>query len=167
MADDVLVRRAVADDAEAIQRVARASWHEAYDQVLGADVVTETVESWFDPETLVADDVEDEDRPLFVAVVDDTVVGFAETVPDGDDDRTAHLYRIYVSPDHWGRGIGSSLLERVETELESRGFERLRLSVMAANDVGVQFYESRGFQRVSTTHDDQFDVQRYEYRKAL
>ncbi|MFC7046016.1 hypothetical protein ACFQH6_11850 [Halobacteriaceae archaeon GCM10025711] len=48
-------------DAEAIQRVARDSWHAAYDAVLGAERVDETVSSWYDPERLVADDIERDD----------------------------------------------------------------------------------------------------------
>jgi ribosomal protein S18 acetylase RimI-like enzyme len=164
---DVSIRPTTEDDVEAVQRVARAAWHAAYDPVLGADRVDETVDAWYDPESLVTDDVEAEDRPFFVAVLDGTVVGFAEAAPDDDEDPLAHLYRIYVDPDHWGIGIGGSLLERVESVLPERGFEFLRLSVLAENEVGIGFYEGNGFERVGTAHNDLLDVEEYHYSKRL
>lgn len=165
--EDVSIRKATRDDAKAIQHVARDSWHAAYDSVLGADPVDEKIESWYDPERLVTDDIEQNDRPFFVGVVDETVVGFVEIVPDDSDDKLAHLYRIYVASDHWGRGIGSSLLDHIETVLKEQGFERLQLSVMAENNVGVGFYESNGFHRIATSHNDQLDFQQHEYLKKL
>ena len=128
MTDEGSIRPATAADAEAIQRVARDSWHAAYDEQLGEDRVEAVVSSWFDPERVVADDVEPDERPLFVATVDGSVVGFVEAVPDDEDDRLAQLYRIYVHSGYWGRGIGGSLLDRIESVLRERGFDRLRLS---------------------------------------
>lgn len=167
MMGDISVREATRDDAKAIKHVARDSWHAVYDSVLGVDRVDETVESWYDPERLITDDIEQNDRLFFVGVVDETVVGFVETVPDESDDKLAHLYRLYVASDYWGRGIGSSLLDHIETVLEEQGFDRLQLSVMAENNAGVSFYESNGFQRTSTTQNEQLDFQQYEYLKHL
>lgn len=167
MMEDISIRKATRDDAKAIKHVARDSWHAAYDSVLGADRVDEKIESWYDPERLVTDDIEQNDRLFFVGVVDETVVGFVEMVPDDSDDKLAHLYRIYVASDYWGRGIGSSLLDHIETVLKEQGFERLQLSVMAENNVGVGFYESNGFHRIATSHNDQLDFQEYEYLKQL
>lgn len=167
MPDDSTVRPANEDDARAIQQVARESWHAAYDSIVGADAVDDRVDSWYEPGKLVTDDVERESRPFFVAEVDGAVVGFVEAVPAKADGTTAHLYRIYVAPDHWERGIGRSLLERVEAVLRDRGIERLELSVLAENDVGVRFYESAGFDRITSADDDEFDARRYEYAKQL
>jgi ribosomal protein S18 acetylase RimI-like enzyme len=164
---DVTLRPATASDTGAIRAVARASWHAAYDPVLGADRVDDVVDSWYDPERLVTDDVEPDERPLFVADDGGTVVGFAEAVPDDEDDDTAHLYRIYVHPDAWGGGIGGSLLDRIERVLRERGFEWLTLSVMAENDVGVRFYESKGFDRTATTRNERLGIREYEYGKPL
>ncbi len=158
------VRPATAADADAIRRVAREAWHAAYDDLLGPDTVTETVAEWYDPDRLVEHDITADERPLFVAV-DDALVGFAEAAPETAD--RARLYRIYVTPDRWGEGIGSELLSRVESALRERGFDRLTLEVLAENSVGVEFYESRGFRRTATTHDQRFDVDEYEYRKRL
>ncbi len=59
------------------------------------------------------------------------------------------------------------LLDYIETVLEEQGFDRLQLSVMAENDVGVSFYESSRFRRTATTHNDQLDFRECEYLKHL
>ena len=63
---------------------------------------------------------------------------------------SGHLLRIYVAPGCWNAGIGTALLERVEGDLEARDVPAYELAVLAANDVGVSFYESCDFERVET-----------------
>lgn len=167
MSEGASIRTVTTTDAKAIRRVARASWHAAYDSVLGPDHVDEKVDSWYDPERLITDDIEQAERPFYVAVVDETVVGFVEAILPGSDDLAVQLYRIYVAPKYWGQGIGGSLLDHIETVLEERGFDRLRLTVIAENDIGVSFYEANGFHRTATTYNDQLDVQQYQYQKLL
>jgi ribosomal protein S18 acetylase RimI-like enzyme len=160
------VREATAADADAVQSVARASWHATYDDLMGESTVESFVDQWFDPQTVVEDDIEPPERELFVAEVDDAVSGFAETVP-GDSTGVFHLYRIYVAPDAQGEGVGTALLERAETTAEAGGAAEFRVSVVAPNEDGVGFYEAKGFERVATVRDEQFDCDRYEYAKEL
>jgi GNAT superfamily N-acetyltransferase len=182
---DVTLRNATATDAGAIKRVARAAWHAAYDDVLGPDAVDETVDAWYDPDRLVADDVRDPDRPFVLAARDGDVVGFAEAAArdrpsEGANDEPSdesggsvdgapvwHLYRPYVHPTAWGEGVGTALLDRIEDALRRRGVDELRVFVLAANDVCVGFYESRGFDRVATGTEEQFDAARHEYGNRL
>jgi len=63
------------------------------------------------------------------------------------------LARLYVRPDDWNEGIGTALLERLEADF-STAVDRIRLAVLAANQVGISFYESRGFDRVATRSSD-------------
>ncbi|MFC4408802.1 GNAT family N-acetyltransferase [Haloarchaeobius iranensis] len=166
MHDSLSVRGAGGDDARAVQRVADAACHAVYDDILGPGVVDDIIVNWYDPDRLVADDIEPDARPFLVAAVDDAVVGFVEGVPDDDEADVAHLYRIYVHPDYWGDGVGRALLDRLEAVFRDRGFDRLRVSVFAENDVGVRFYESVGFGDRRTATDEQFDTERYEYEKS-
>ncbi|WP_435180348.1 GNAT family N-acetyltransferase [Halorussus sp. AFM4] len=141
------VRPAAADDATAVRRVARESWHAAYDDLLGAETVDAVVDEWYDPQHL-ARSIEREDGVFPVAEggepPDSEVVGFAQGVL-GDGDDPAELPRIYVRPDRWGEGAGSALLSRVEAWLTDRGAERLRLVVLADNEVGNRFYETHRY----------------------
>ncbi|NHN61142.1 MULTISPECIES: N-acetyltransferase [Halorussus] len=148
--DGTNVRPATTDDVGAVRRVARESWHAAYDGLLGAETVDAVVDDWYDPERL-ARPVEREDGVFLVAEADEStdsgVVGFAQGVV-GDGDDPAELPRIYVSPDRWGGGVGSALLARVEDRLADRGADRLRLVVLADNEVGNGFYEKHGYRVV-------------------
>lgn len=161
-------------DRTGVQRVARAGWHAVYDDIIGADRVDATIDSWYDEDALSVD-VERASRPFFVAIADDRVVGFVEGAPPDHSDQdsesgppdTYELYRIYVHPEHWEEGIGTRLLDRLVSDLDERGVDQLRLSVLADNERAVDFYEERGFDRVATSRDEEFDAERYTYVRTL
>jgi ribosomal protein S18 acetylase RimI-like enzyme len=166
------VREATTGDVEAVQRVASASWHAAHADIAGEAVVAEFLEEYYSIQRL-REDVADQSRLFLVAEdgavteSESTVVGFALALPADDDPGVFALGRIYVDPDHWGEGVGTRLLDRVEGHVRARDGSRLRLGVMAENDRAVGFYESRGFERVEAGHDDRLDVRRYVYAKDL
>lgn len=141
--DDVTLRRARPDDAEAIQRVGRASWHAAYDDILGPETVDERIDEWWDRDGL-RDSATDE-TVMLVADAGERLVGVVHLAPD--EEATWVLARLYVRPERWGAGIGTALLDRGVERLPDDA-ERLRLVVLADNDVGVSFYESCGFEHV-------------------
>jgi GNAT superfamily N-acetyltransferase len=140
------VRPARPDEASAIQRLGRASWHAAYDDILGAETVDRTVDDWWATARIESAVVEEE-RTFLVAESDGTLVGVADAGPFPEGAGTWGLGRLYVHPAHWGEGVGTELVEAVRARLP-RAAERLRLRVLAANDVGVSFYEGYGFERV-------------------
>ncbi|WP_435344323.1 GNAT family N-acetyltransferase [Haloarchaeobius sp. HRN-SO-5] len=178
----VEIRPAEVADAPAIQRIARAGWHAAYDDVFGPDVVDEYVDDWYAPETL-EDPITDPGVGYFVAEADDgtaecagdgsdsggtaepSIVGYASCGPAEDEypDDCGGLYSIYVDPERWGEGIGSALLDRAETFLEERGHDRLRVVVLAANDVGTSFYRSHGYERKKRRVDEFGGSEHAEY----
>ena len=152
------IRDARPTDAAVIGAVARGSWHAAYDDLLGPETVNETVDEWYDTESLregISEAVNDSGRCFFVAEGDDGVVGFAnagstrdrESDPAGPD---AFFSRLYVAPERWGEGIGTRLSEAVARRLREQGHERVWLEVFAANERGRGFYESLGFERIGS-----------------
>jgi ribosomal protein S18 acetylase RimI-like enzyme len=158
----VSIRAAEPEDVSAIRRVARDSWHAAYDAILGPETVEETVEEWYDRDRLTAS-VDSPDQPFYLASREGTVVGFLHAVPRPDSDDTYQLNRIYLDPDHWREGIGSRLLDRLLGDLQSRAVGRLRLVVLADNEAGRAFYEARGFERVGRQEKTALDAPEYVY----
>jgi GNAT superfamily N-acetyltransferase len=141
------VRPATADDVGEIRETAAAAWHAAHDPIVGADTVEDLLADWYDPADLREQVAREEGH--FLIADDGGVVGFAHAGPSDDDWGDAVLSRLYVEPDTWGEGVGSTLLDETERRLRQDGHERLWLAVMADNDVGRPFYESRGFELVT------------------
>lgn len=159
MAASWTIRPARTEDAAGIARVARRTWHAAYDAILGPATVEQAVARYYRPASL---EVEIDDAAHFlVAEADDAVVGYAHAGPRDGTPGVAELYRLYVRPERWDDGIGSALLERVVDEVRTDGLERVRLDVLAANDRAIGFYRDRGFEPAGRTAgtfgDDEYD----------
>lgn len=144
-------------DAEAIADVARASWHAAYDDLLGAEAVDHTVGRWYAPDSLrerLSRTAGRDDAVFLVADVDDEVIAFADAGPaDADDPADAFFSRLYVHPRRWGEGVGTELTAAVCGRLREASYDSVWLEVFEANGVGRSFYESLGFERVGSVEE--------------
>jgi L-amino acid N-acyltransferase YncA len=76
---------------------------------------------------------------------------------------TAEVQSLYVDPEHWGKGIGSALLESTVGALARAGFETAVLWTLEANDATRRFFEHRGwrFDGTRETHTAGAGVVRY------
>lgn len=87
---------------------------------------------------------------LLVAKLDDEPVGFASfTMERGSfelDVTRGFLSNLYVTHAYRNRGVGTALLEAVESELASRGAEVLALEAMANNEAARRFYRRNGYE---------------------
>lgn len=135
-------------DHEAVRRVAAASWHAAYDDLVGAAAVDEQLDDWYTPAT-VRDRLADESH-LLVAERDGTILGFGQAGASPTDRADAVLAALYVHPDHWGAGTGTALLEALMARLRVDGHDDVWLEVFADNDVGRDFYAGHGFEVLDT-----------------
>ncbi|WP_225334054.1 GNAT family N-acetyltransferase [Halomicrobium urmianum] len=135
-------------DVPAIQRVARRSFHAAYDDLLGESLVDAVLADWYVTER-VREQVRDPGIAFVVARLGRRVRGFADVVDHPDDPEGAFLSRLYVEPGVWGQGVGSHLLSTVEDRADDR--EWLELTVLADNERAIEFYRDRGFREVDTT----------------
>lgn len=152
MPADLLLRPASTHDIEAIQRVARASWHAAYDDIIGADAVDQMLDEWYEDAAIEAG-VTHEAQDFFVAVLNEELVGFVHVGPHPPR-RVHQVYRLYVHPDEWRQGIGRQLLGEIEEELYERDVHFYEAEVMAENETAIAFYESTGFEQVDERDTD-------------
>jgi GNAT superfamily N-acetyltransferase len=127
-------------DYDSVAEVHVRSWQVGY-----AGIVPATVLAALDPADL-ARRRRAEPRPPGAATLvaeneDGRIVGFASFGPDRADETEGELYAIYVTPDHWGGGVGRQLLTAAKEHLRESGYRRMRLWVLAGNERGRQFYE--------------------------
>lgn len=158
------------DDVQGVINVHGRAWRAAYDHILPSDVLeqqsvdptTEEVETWYDR-------LRENPEGVLVATVEDEVRGFAD-IRWGDvetkpfvDAREAGLRAIYVHPEHWGDGIGTTLLEAGLDRLPS-SVHALVVEVFAANEIGRSFYETNGFRHAE---DGSIEIGGREYPTAI
>jgi ribosomal-protein-alanine N-acetyltransferase len=82
------------------------------------------------------------DTDLFVAEVDDRIVGYSAcwTVIDQSE-----LGNVAVAPEARGLGIGGALVDVVVERVKERGARELFLEVRESNHVAQAIYRDRGF----------------------
>jgi putative acetyltransferase len=76
------------------------------------------------------------DRPTWVAVIDETIAGFADLEAGG------HLDMMFVHPAYQRQGVASALYETVETHAHRQGLREISTE---ASLTARPFFERRGF----------------------
>jgi ribosomal protein S18 acetylase RimI-like enzyme len=82
---------------------------------------------------------------FFVAEENGQIVG---TVLGGFDGRRGLIYHLAVTASFRGRGVGSRLMEEVESRLRAIGCVRCYLLVTKDNDEAMRYYEKRGWEQM-------------------
>jgi len=86
------------------------------------------------------------DPDLFLVAEDDgQIVG---TVIGGFDGRRGLIYHLAVIASLRRQGIGSRLMEELESRLRAKGCLRCYLLVTTDNRDGMQYYEKNGWERM-------------------
>jgi ribosomal protein S18 acetylase RimI-like enzyme len=136
------VRRASADDAEAVARVHLRTWQTAYRHVFPPETLDELplgprIRGWTEA-------FSDPDGDGFVA--GDPIVGFVFVRESEEEPGVGEVEAIYVDPDEWGAGVGRALLAAGEAALRERGFDEGLLWVLEDNPRTRRFYELAGWE---------------------
>jgi GNAT superfamily N-acetyltransferase len=145
----IVVRHAEKGDVPAIAGVHVRAWQAAYsglvhDAVLDRLSVAEREEMW---SGLVPS--RDHAHVTIVAEIEGEVVGFCSVAaPSRDADApegTAEIPAIYVEPDRRRGGVGAALLDAALLALETAGWRRVTLWVVATRAPARAFYARFGF----------------------
>jgi ribosomal protein S18 acetylase RimI-like enzyme len=107
-------------------------------------------DSWAVRRALYEDWLAEPDAFVLLAESEGEPVGYAlvhmrgpeETWETGD--RVGVLETLAVLPGERGRGIGSSLFERIYAELRKLGVTELQVAVISKNAAALRFYERHG-----------------------
>jgi ribosomal protein S18 acetylase RimI-like enzyme len=88
------------------------------------------------------------DPDLFlVAEVDGAVIG---SVIGGYDGRRGLVYHLAVAPPFRGLGVGSRLMDELESRLREKGCLKCYLLVTSDNPEAEVYYQRRGWQHMNT-----------------
>jgi ribosomal protein S18 acetylase RimI-like enzyme len=146
-----IIRKATFKDAQAI---AELGTH-VFTTTLGPDFPPADLQTYVSENysTLATEsEIENTDKDMLVATsTPDTILGFALMTrgpPEPcikDVPNQVQLQRLYIHPSAQGRGVGKSLVARVEEEARRQRFENLWLGVYEKNYRAIKVYEKMGF----------------------
>lgn len=146
---NVSIRQMQKEDIASVQEVAKISWHDTYEDLIPIDVQNRFLNSAYSNESMFN---RLKHSHLFVAEVDEKIVGFANFSPVQKDGKI-ELGAIYLNPAYQGKGIGTSLLAK---GIKMDGVKKLIVNVEKENEKGMNFYHAKGFEFVSE-HEEEFD----------
>ena len=150
MTEQVTIRPAAVDDAEALARLHVRSWQWAYrgqlpDEFL--DRMPDSMDRRIDARRAQLTDLPPDYR-VWIAEQAGQIVGFAVTEPSRDADvplSTAELSMIYLEQEAAGKGIGRQLFAHAVEDLRQRGYAQAILWVLETNSRARRFYEAAGW----------------------
>jgi ribosomal protein S18 acetylase RimI-like enzyme len=138
----------------------KLSYQELYPEQNDFSHLTETVNRYFSRET-----------PLWWVELDDAAVSgngnsslisqssglsqpvgclwLGNAVDQVQGDRHAHIFLLYVMPEHRRRGIGSALMHHAEEWARARGDRQIGLQVFQSNQPALNLYQQLGYQTQS------------------
>ncbi|TDD48486.1 N-acetyltransferase [Kribbella antibiotica] len=134
----IAVRRAVPEDLDAVRQIGLTTWPVAYAGLASPEFIVDGLAQWWSPEVV--------ERGIrtgitLVAEEDDVLIGMAGV---GREEDFWVLWKLYVLPDHQGKGVGKALLDAAVAALPD-GTPGLLLDVLVQNTKAIDFYASYGF----------------------
>lgn len=144
----VRVRRAVVDDADAIERVRTDTWRDAY-RGLMPDSLLDGLD--YDATRRRAQMAAPPPYQFVLVAEDDgAVIGFCigGRARPPEEGFGGEVYAIYVLPEHHARGAGRALMEAAAGEMIERGHRSMIIWVLRDNAPSRLFYEHMGGRHV-------------------
>ncbi|MEQ6378521.1 GNAT family N-acetyltransferase [Bacillaceae bacterium S4-13-56] len=144
----ITIRNAMESDIKDIREIAIKTWHHTYKDLIPEQVQDQFLTRAYSDEILKN---RIKESLFLVAKQEDNVVGFANVF---QQDQTAELSAIYIYPEYQGNGIGTKLFNKIISLLDSTS--KIFVDVEKGNQVGEEFYRSKGFQEVKEFEDNLF-----------
>ncbi|MED0673985.1 GNAT family N-acetyltransferase [Aneurinibacillus aneurinilyticus] len=142
------IRKMQKEDIQQVQQVSKASWNYAYEGIIPFEIQESFLKFAYNDEMMQR---RLENSFIWIAEVDEKIVGFANFSPVKEDGET-ELTAIYLNPEHQGKGIGTALLNEGIINLEDA--KEIFINVEKDNSIGTTFYKAKGFKVVSEFDDD-------------
>ncbi len=145
--ENVTIRPATIADAKRMAKIHADAWQVTYRHLVPDSFLARFT---YDKRTQAfSAAVAKQSEESYLAELGDCVVGILTIGPNRDADLgktfIGEIWRIYLNPAYWRRGIGTSLVKAAEAKLLARGYNELVLWVFRDNWQARTFYEKLGY----------------------
>lgn len=128
------IRNAREGEAELLSGVGLRAWRKAMAAIGESDAMIDAARGAF------ANFVESAWLTITVVEVGSQVAGWAAR--EGLDETISDFW---IDPAFTGQGLGSALLERIESDIAEQGFERVTLQTHSGNSEAIGFFRKHGY----------------------
>ena len=84
-------------------------------------------------------------RDVSVAILDSEIVGYASFRYVG---KQGDVNTVAVASNHQGKGIGTALMNWLESQAALRNVREIFLEVRSDNEAAIKMYDARGYERI-------------------
>lgn len=144
----LIIRKMIERDIKSVQYVAEESWHDTYHHIIPLEIQQKFISNAYSEPMLLR---RMKYSLMLVAEKDKEIVGFAN-FSYVNDQHESELSAIYLLPKYQGKGIGSALLNSGCHQLKNS--KKIYVNVEKANKMGIQFYEKKGFEKLSSFEEN-------------
>lgn len=148
---DVVIREAIHADVDSIGRLGAllVRTHHDYDPTRFFAATSQTARGYG---SFLGSQIGQPRVVVLVAVVDESVVGYAYAGAEGNDWMSLRgpagvLHDLVVDPAHRGRGLGRMLLDAAVAALRTFGSRQMILFTAERNDAAQRLFARAGFRR--------------------
>ena len=142
------VRPATTRDAKAIAQLHNATVKEAFKGMLGdLDIA---IMPLAERERYWAEAIQYAEPQVQVALHGAKIIGFVgydRSRDDGTPATMGEIWAIYVSANHWSKGVGLALWDAAREGLQEEGCTHVSVWLPIANDRAMRFFELAGLKR--------------------
>ena len=136
----ITIRLAIPADAPDIAEVLMRSWEVAYKDIVPADFIRER-----NATRTAQFKIPDDDTSYYIMQKYGKTVGMMRLLPDNSDDSIYDLQAIYLHPDYFLQGIGTTAMEFAFEKARSLGKTAVTVWVLEDNINAIKFYKKCGF----------------------
>lgn len=167
--DKIIVREATEKDFEGIANVRIKTWQSTYrgqipDSYLDSLEIDKEVQGLIERHK-----APDPTKKLFVAELNNQIIGFSRSGKSRDDDTppdTGEVYALYVLPEFQGKSTGSRLMNAAIVFLIESGYKKAILWVLDTNLNARNWYEKKGWKpdgKTKIEKRDNFELHESRY----
>lgn len=147
---DVEIKPASDFNVEKLSQFASAAFIDAYSGKMNPADIRDYISKSFNTE-VIGNQIRSPDTRFHIAVQNNQISGYTKLRwdrfrPELADFRAIELERIYISSEHYRKGLGSLLLKNACQESASLNFNMLWLAVWQKNERALAFYKKAGFE---------------------
>ena len=165
---DILIRKAVSDDARALAEVLVSSWRAAYKDIIPEDELAKNT-NLEQRTSMFKRMLENPKGKFYIAFDGSNPCGqcmFCES-RDADLSGYAEIVSMYALKEYWGKGVGKAMMETALKEIADSGYGHVFLWALKDNIRAKKFYEKFGFVWDGAEKDNAFAGKLPEVRYTL